>query len=219
MQFVYHPESGAERLVVEGEIYHYIFKVRRHQKGEVIALRNLQDGILYRYRIEEVDRRQAVLVLVDSEKKEVAPKRFFHLLWCVIDPKAIEKALPSLNEIGVGKITFIYCERSQKNFTLRFEKLQKILIASSQQCGRSRLMELEVAGSLAEALARYPQTPALDFGGEAMGCGELERLCVGPEGGFSADERALFAKVVGFDTPLVLRSETAACAASARVVL
>ena len=137
MQFVYHPDAGEEILKIEGEIYNYIFKVRRHKNGEVIPLRNMEDGYLYFYRIDEEDRRKATLILVEKEHTEIVPKGFFHLLWCIVDPKTIEKTLPMLNEIGVGKITFIYCERSQKNFRLRLDKLQKILINSSQQCGRS----------------------------------------------------------------------------------
>jgi len=220
MRFFYHPEAGSSSLVVEGEYYNYLFKVRRHKEGEEIAARNLEDGFLYIYRIESVRRREATLTLVHKESKEVLPKRFFHLLWCVVDPKTIEKTLPTLNELGVGKITFIYCDRSQKNFKLRLEKLQKILINSCQQCGRSRLMELEVAKDLQSVIDA--DTVVIDFSDKTLGCADnIEKALVGPEGGFSQEERKLFEglKILGFDTELILRSESAAVAVASKVLV
>lgn len=220
MQFVYHPDAGCEIVHVDGEIYTYIFKVRRHRKGDEIALRNMQDGYLYRYQIVEVFRRQATLTLVHKEHKEIVSKRFLHLLWCIIDPKTIEKALPPLNELGVAKISFVYCDRSQKNFKLRLEKLQKILINSSQQCGRSRLMELEVIKSFDEAVKRYEEIVFIDFSEEKIGCADnVKRAFIGCEGGFSEDEREKMQRVIGFDTPLILRSETAAVAIAGKVLV
>jgi len=219
MQFVYHPDAGEEILKIEGEIYNYIFKVRRHKKGEVIPLRNMEDGYLYFYRIDEVERRKATLVLVNKEHKEIVPKRFFHLLWCIVDPKTIEKTLPMLNEIGVGKITFVYCERSQKNFRLKLEKLKKILINSSQQCGRSRLMELEIINSLDEVLQKYDNIVLIDFCKEKLErLDNIERALVGPEGGLTQKEREKFETIRGLDG-FVLRSETAAVAVSAKVLV
>ncbi|BAF70681.1 16S rRNA (uracil(1498)-N(3))-methyltransferase [Nitratiruptor sp. SB155-2] len=220
MQFVYHPKAGVQTLQIEGETYNYIFKVRRHRKGETIAIRNMEDGTLYWYEIVEVSRREAVLELRKSEKKEVEPKRFFHLIWCIVDPKTVEKTLPMLNEIGVSKITFVYCDRSQKNFKLKLEKLRKILINSSQQCGRSRLMELEILLSLDEVIKKYNDIVLVDFCEEKLSCTDnVERVLIGPEGGVTKEERALFEKVKGLDTPMVLRSETAAVATASKVMI
>ena len=220
MQFVYHPKAGELELLIEGEIYNYIFKVRRHKKGEEIALRNMRDGFLYHYCIIHVTRRQALLKLVRQEHKEVVPARFFHLLWCIIDPKIVEKTLPMLNELGVSKITFLYCARSQKNFRLRFDKLQKILINSCQQCGRSRLMELEVLESLEEAMARYEDIVLIDFSEEKLSCADaIARALIGPEGGVTPDERKLFKIIKGLDTSMVLRSESAAVAVASKILL
>ena len=219
MEFLYHPEAGKEIMNIEGERYNYLFKVRRHKKGEVIHLRNMQDGVLYRYRIEEVHRREATLVLIDKKKKEVIPKRFFHLLWCVVDPKTIEKTLPMLNEIGVSKITFVYCDRSQKNFRLKLEKLRKILINSSQQCGRSRLMELEIISSLNEVLQKYDNIVLIDFCEKKLECSDnIERVLVGPEGGLTQKERKKFENIRGLDG-FILRSETAVVAVSGKVMV
>lgn len=220
MQFVYHPQSGQDILVVQSEIYNYIFKVRRHKKGEVIAFRNMEDGYLYFYRIDGVDRRKATLILTGKEYKEVVPKKFFHLLWCVVDPKTIEKTLPMLNELGVGKISFVYCARSQKNFRLNLDKFQKIVINSSQQCGRSRLLELEILQDLKEALEKYTDIVLIDFSEDLLSCSDrIQRVLIGPEGGMTPKERERFTQVKGLDTPMILRSGTAAVSVSAKAMV
>ena len=222
MQFVYHPKSGEEILEIEGEVYNYLFKVRRHKKNERVAFRNLKDGFLYFYDITEVSRKRALLTLVHREKKEIMPKKSFHLIWCVVDPKTVEKTLPMLNEIGVGKITFVYCDRSQRNFKIKPEKLQKILINSCQQCGRSSLMEISFAKNLSKIIKETNNIVVLDFSEKRVkNTDNIENIVVGPEGGFSEKERELFRdlKVLGLDTETVLRSETAALAVSMKVLL
>ena len=218
MQFVYHPKAGEAVLAVDGESYNYIFKVRRHKRGEIIAFRNLKDSYLYFYKIDEVSRRKGVFELIDKEDKELKPKRSFHLFWCVIEPKVIEKTLPMLNEIGVGKISFVYCARSQKNFTIKLDRLRKILINSCQQCGRSHLMELEILKDLDETLKRYNDIALIDFSEKKLSCADtITKALIGPEGGFTSSERAKFSQIFGLDS-FVLRSETAAVAVSAKVL-
>lgn len=220
MQFLYHPEAGQAKVFLQDEYYRYIFKVRRHKKGETVALRNLKDGYLYSYLIEDVTKKEAILTLVYKEFLEIKPKRFFHLLWCVIDPKTIEKTLPMLNELGVSKISFVYCKRSQKNFRLKLDKLHKILINSNQQCGRSDIIELEVIKSLKEALSRYENIVLIDFSDNYIDCADnIQRAFIGPEGGFSEDEREYFTLIKGLDTKMILRSESAAVAVASKVLV
>jgi len=218
MQFLYHIDSGLPKIEIEGEPYRYIFKVRRHKEGERIALRNLQDEFLYFYKIEKVARRTAELLFLEKEEKVVMPKNSIHIGWCIIEPKLIEKTLPMLNELGVKKLSFIYCERSQKNFKLDFDRLNRILINSSQQCGRSKMMELELIPTLREYLKSYSRSAILDFGGRTIKREEkLESILVGCEGGFSNEERVLFKDrtIFTLKTPLILRSESAVVAVSA----
>ena len=220
MQFLYHPEAGQAKVFLQDEDYRYIFKVRRHKKGETIALRNLKDGYLYSYLIEDVTKKEAILTLVHKEFLEIKPKRFFHLLWCIIDPKTIEKTLPMLNEIGVSKISFIYCARSQKNFKLKLDKLQKILINSNQQCGRSDMMVLEIFDTLDKALDKYQNIILIDFCDNKLKCSDnVERVLIGPEGGITSQERKKFKWIRGLNSERILRSETAAIVVASKVVI
>jgi 16S rRNA (uracil1498-N3)-methyltransferase len=222
MLYLYHEDAGQATLKLEGDAHRYLFKVRRHRAGDRLHLRNLQDDRIYRYEISHIDKRTAMLTLEESETLEIKAHRKLHIGWCVIDPKSIEKALPSLNEMGVEKITFIYCDRSQKSFKPDLQRLRKILLGSSQQSGRSEMMQLETAESLDLFLHNNPDAKMLNFSKEYfVGKEEIETIVIGCEGGFTPRETALFApeRIVGFETPLVLKSESAACAVAAKILL
>lgn len=218
MQFLHLPHAGESRLVLEGEAFHYLCKVRRIRAQETLRARNLRDDYLYEYRVEAIGRREATLTLVQSLERRVVPRRFFHLIWAVVDSKSIEKALPMLNELGVGKISFFYARYSQRDVKIDQARLERILIHSCEQSGRSALPEVEVLKNLDEVLARYEAFGVLDFGGEILGAGACERLMVGPEGGFSEEERERLARMKRYSTgeELILRSESAAAWAVAR---
>ncbi len=222
MLYLYQKEAGQPQLTLLGDEHRYIFKVRRHKVDDTLYLRNLEDGLLHRYLITYIDKHSVILELKESQTLEIKAKVPLHIGWCVIDPKNIEKVLPSLNEMGVEKITFIYCARSQKSFKPDFKRWEKILLNSSQQSGRSVMMQLNVAESLEAFIAENPQSYLLNFSEHTLSSQiSIDTIVVGCEGGMTEDEIALFApkKVIGFDTPLVLKSESAICAVAAKILL
>ncbi len=223
MIFLYNDEAGSERIKLRGEEHKYLAKVRRHQVGDIISLRNPNEiKTLYTYTIDTITSREIILLLESTEEKELKPKRFFHLGWCVIDPKTVEKTLPALNEIGVSRISFIYCERSQKNFKIDEKRLKRILRSSNQQCGRSDFMEFCFYKNLETFLAAHPNVKVFDFCQNYLGeKASLKEALIGCEGGFSQKEKELLAtqEVFALDTPLVLRSETAALSVASKVLV
>jgi len=222
MLYLYHEEASQSQLTLSGDAHRYIFKVRRHKADDFLYLRNLKDDLLYEYKVSYIDKRSVILELQKSKILEIKANRPLHIGWCIIDPKSIEKVLPSLNEMGVEKITFIYCKRSQKSFKIDFKRLEKILLNSSQQSGRSEIMTLEMSEDLEVFLTQYPKAKMLNFSeNNFVSHTEIETIVIGCEGGFHEDEVALFKTedIVGFDTPLVLKSESAVCAVAAKVLL
>ena len=222
MVYLFHKEAGKPQLTLLGDEHRYIFKVRRHKAGDTLYLRNLVDGLLHRYHIAALDKQSVFLVLQESRILEVQAKVPLHIGWCVIDSKNIEKVLPSLNEMGVECITFIYCKRSQKSFNLDFKRLEKILLNSSQQSGRSTMMRLDTVDNLEAFLRQNPQSYLLNFSKEKLSSAlTIDTIVVGCEGGLSQEEIALFEahKIIGLDTPLVLKSESAVCAVAAKLLL
>ena len=222
MLYLYHKEAGQPQLTLLGDEHRYIFKVRRHKVDDTLYLRNLEDGLLHRYLITYLDKRSVNLELQESQTLEIKAKVPLHIGWCIIDPKNIEKVLPSLNEMGVEKITFIYCKRSQKSFKVDLKRLEKILLNSSQQSGRSEMMQLEMADDLESFLKVNPESKMLNFSENKVDSQEhIETIVIGCEGGFHEDEVALFKSenMIGFDTPLVLKSESAVCAVASKLLL
>ncbi len=223
MQFLFNENSGSSSLVIDGEQYKYIFKVRRHRTDENIFFRNLEDKNIYQYKIDSIDRRKAVLSLVDSKEKAIEAAKKLHLGWCVIDPKSVEKAIPFLNEIGVDRITFIYCKFSQSKYNINEEKLEKLLLNSSGQCGRSSIIKLSYCDSLKEFLTQNPDSYMFNFSQNNIKDkkDDISTIVIGCEGGFSDEEITLFDKdkVVGVDSSIILRSETAVTVAASVILL
>jgi 16S rRNA (uracil1498-N3)-methyltransferase len=221
VQYLHHKQAGEESILLKDDKHRYIFKVRRHREGEIIALRNLEDDMLYSYEISTLTKKEALLRLKESRSLVVKAKKKLHIGWCLIDPKSIEKILPTLNEMGVDKISFIMCSRSQKNFKIDCKRLERIVLNSSWQCGRSELMRLEPIDSLEEFLNQNPNAIALNFSNKLLdGDSDIDTIVVGCEGGFTEQEIALFGdNIVGLDSPLILKSESAVCAVASKILL
>ncbi len=223
VQFLFSDVAGKETLKLKGEEYKYLFKVRRHNVDDLLYFRTRsQSEEIHTYKVVALDGRSASLELVSTEVKEVGSSKQLHIAWCVIDPKSVEKVLPSLNEIGVSKISFIYCARSQKNFKTDIARYERILETSSQQCGRSKQMIFETFKTLEAFLDENPQTVVLDFCDEVLACeNDVKTVLIGCEGGFSEEERKKLQEFKRFrlDTPMILRSESAAMAIASKVLI
>jgi 16S rRNA (uracil1498-N3)-methyltransferase len=222
MKFLLHDKVGEGELSVTGEDYKYLIKVRRHKIGDLITFRSrgrLSES--YRYRLERTDGRVAYFTLESHHVLPCESSKNLHIGWCLIDPKTIEKTLPMLSELGVAKITFIHCRRSQQNFRLDFERFNRILESSIMQCGRTSLIELCESPNVSTFLKNNPDAVIFDFGGEAMASDEvIDTVVIGCEGGFDESERKAFGdhRIRLFPLPMILRSETAAVAIASRLL-
>ena len=223
MQFIYDKNAKNELLKIEDENYNYIVKARRHKLDDILDFRNLEDDFLYSYKISQIDKKSLFLNLLKKEEKIIENSKKIHLAWCVVDPKTIYENIASLNELGVDKITFVYSDFSQKNFKINFEKLEKILINSSSQCGRSSIIKLDIYKNIDTFIKDNPDTYFLDFSQTSIDSKvlDIKTLMTGTEGGFSKRERELFNKnfIVGFSSNLILKSQTAIISATSKIIL
>ena len=223
MQFIYDKNAKNELLKIEDENYNYIVKARRHKLDDILDFRNLEDDFLYSYKISQIDKKSLFLNLLKKEEKIIENSKKIHLAWCVVDPKTIYENIASLNELGVDKITFVYSDFSQKNFKINFEKLEKILINSSSQCGRSSIVKFDLCKNIDTFIKDNPDTYFLDFSQTSIDSKvlDIKTLMIGTEGGFSKRERELFNKnfIVGFSSNLILKSQTAIISATSKIIL
>lgn len=224
MQYIYNELSADEILNIQDDSFTHIFKARRTRVGERLSFRNLKDSNLYIYEVVSISKKSAQCVLVEIKEHSNKEQKEFFLAWCVVDPKTIEKTLPTLNEMGVSKIYFIYSDFSQKNFKIDFQKLSKILIYSSQQCGRDNLMELEIFSSLDHFIKSVQEFGVVDFSPnrlENIKSNVPKTWLVGPEGGFSQNEKKILQNyiTIGFNTNNILKSESAVVAITSKIIL
>jgi 16S rRNA (uracil1498-N3)-methyltransferase len=222
MQFNFCEVVGEKNLSLHVKEYSHIFKVRRIAVGAELDFSNLSDGKIYTYQIDDINKKEANLTLIGTkEVKEVSTCRV-HIGWCVVDPKTVEKHIAMLNEMGVDKITFVYADFSQKNYKVDEKRLKRILINSCEQSGRATLLEIEVLNSVEEYLKFYPKSIVVDFSKNFLdGSEKIESFLVGPEGGFSQEERDLFTcrDIFGLKSPNILRSETAVVGVCAKLAM
>jgi len=223
MIYIFEESAGEETLHLKGELHKYLVKVRRHAVGDTISFRS-QKSIenLHTYKIVEVEPRSLSLELISSQLQEVKAQKDLHVAWCVIDSKSVEKVLASLCEIGVSKISFIFCQRSQKNFKLDLKRYERIVEASMQQSGRTSFLEFDSYKNIAAFIQEFPDTKVFDFTDTILdGESNFSRVLIGCEGGFSTSEKELLKtqEVFRLNSPMILRSESAVMAVASKILL
>lgn len=217
MVYFYDKFAGEQSLVLQNDQFLHL-KARRARAGERIDVRNLKDGASYLYEIAEISHKGAALNLV-FKSSVFTPPHDFCIAWAVVESAVIEKSLPALNEMGVGRLALVYADLSQKNVRLDPQRMERILINSSQQCGRNSIMQIEVLGGSDELAQRYENVSLIDFGGKNIDIfGGEEIAFVGPEGGFSPREREKFKNAYALNSPYILRSNTALIATCSKLI-
>lgn len=117
-------------------------------------------------------------------------------------------------EIGITTLVPLLTERTIKK-DISIERLQRIIIEATEQSGRNTVMELAPVTTLSTFLDQYPHTIIFDTLGTNPSVLPIDsHACiVGPEGGWSEKERALFKERKTPSHSLgntILRTETAA---------
>ena len=131
----------------------------------------------------------------------------------------VEKA----TELGAARLLPVITRRTIAE-RVRLDRLESIAIEAAEQCGRTILPEITEPQPLAQFIQtlQRPLYFADETGGAALASSlrpEPAAILVGPEGGFTNDERALIrgsSNVTPVSLgPRILRAETAALAALA----
>lgn len=206
--------------ISEERIVHQVRNVFRLVTGDRVIVFD-GSGEEFESEIIEADKKCLKLKILDS-KKVFVPEKEITLFMSVIKKENFELVCEKACELGVSKIVPIITERTlMKN--LNRERIEKILIESSEQCGRGNVPEFGEAKKLEEIL-NEENLLVCDMGGESLKNFSLSTSqsslspLVGPEGGWTEDERKKFTeknlKIVSLGKT-VLRAETAGIVAVA----
>jgi 16S rRNA (uracil1498-N3)-methyltransferase len=206
--------------LAEGE-WHHLQRVRRLRDGEVITV---GDGS-GRWRAVRLG---PVLEPCGSIVTDPAPHPRLTVAFAPAKGDRPEWVVQKLTELGVDRIVPLRAERGvvrwdDERAPRQVERLQRVAREAAAQSRRTWLPEVTTPVDLAQAL-RWGAVSIADAG--APGLGESPSLArpavlVGPEGGWSEQERRLAAELgvpVVELGPHVLRAETAAVAAGVLLV-
>ena len=220
--------TGAELALPEAAAAHLV-RVLRLEPGDACVLFN-GDGHDYAARLLSADKRGArALVGAASAVDNESPLRIT-LLQGIARGEKMDWILQKATELGVAAVLPVSSERSEVRLEgeragKRVAHWRSVVVAACEQSGRACIPPVAAPAPLAQAVAALA-TPArflLDpLAAQAVSAAVVPTgecvLAVGPEGGWSPNDRALL-QAAGFGGlrlgPRVLRTETAGLAAIA----
>lgn len=219
----------------EPEIFFQLTKVLRAQAHDRIVL---LDSLLsspnekqkpifeYWYELSNVGKKNIELQLLEKKANDHELPFQLELLLCLPNkPDKLEFMLQKAVELGVTGITLLESDFTQMKHQLKRERLEKIMMEAAEQSERGCLPKLIVAeaklkaflsenrGDVLVALEKIAEDQQRHIRLQEIARTPLVKILIGPEGGFSPEERALFYKLQLPCFSLgkrVLRMETAA---------
>lgn len=204
---------------------HYLSGVMRLRPGDAVLVFNGRDGE-WQARLVETSKRGGSL----SVTAQTGPQRDPPDLWLAFAP--IKKArtdfiVEKATEMGAARILPVQTEHTNSD-RIRQDRLQAHAVEAAEQCGGTFVPPVEALQPLSALLGGWDPARRILWADEAR-AGPAQALAglprgpwailIGPEGGFSAPERAHLGRLP-FVTPVslgprILRADTAAVAALA----
>ena len=217
------PLSQGAVVPIEGGQAHYLTGVMRLKPGAPVRLFDDGSG---EWLAEVTEMRKRDLTLTVTA--HLAPRETVPDLWLLAAPikkGRIDWLVEKACELGVARIVPVITQRTIVD-RLNLDRLRAHMIEAAEQCGRTALPELAEPRRLRELLRDWPADRMLIHADEDGGAplAAVARpgpaaILIGPEGGFTAEERELIraipsARGVSLG-PRILRADTAAAAAVA----
>lgn len=212
------PDSNLTHIQIPEDEQHHIKNVLRIKEGDCVHFTDGK-GLLAEAEIHYAGKKTVAHIL--AHKIQDYPfSRKLHLL--IAPTKNIDRTeffLEKAVELGVHKVSFFFCERSERK-NLNLDKMQKKMIAAAKQSRRYYFPEIQLAATLAEALPDPAEGEILaahcDEGFTRKALQDFTaiknlQIFVGPEGDFSPGELQLLQKhACGISLGIQrLRTETA----------
>jgi 16S rRNA (uracil1498-N3)-methyltransferase len=171
------------------------------------------------------------LLAIVERVREQTPHPDLHYLFAPLKHARLDYMVQKAVEMGAGKLCPVITQFTQVH-RVNLDRMRANAIEAAEQCGILAIPECEAPGKLAEVLAEWDAARRLIFCDESADIANPSQalakltsgptaLLIGPEGGFSEEERADLLKRP-YVTPLslgprILRADTAAVAALALV--
>jgi len=219
--FVRHPLSGGVAVDLDGAQANYLGNVLRLGVGAELLVFDGESGEWLARIVEAGKKRMALTVELRTREPETIPD--VRLAFAPVKRAQTDWLVEKATELGAAGLQPVMTQRTVAE-RVKLERLEAIAIEAAEQCGRTRLPEIMEPVTLKQLLTASDRRLyfADETGGEpaahAFAAGPATIL-IGPEGGFTEEERALVRAAPGSMPislgPRILRAETAALAALA----
>jgi 16S rRNA (uracil1498-N3)-methyltransferase len=228
--FVDAPLATGGRVALEREQGHYLGNVLRLGAGDSILIFNGHDGE-WRAHIEG-RKRPEHLTLTEQTRPQETPCDL-HLLFAPLKHARLDYMVQKAVEMGASLLAPTLTQFTQVS-RVNTERMRANAIEAAEQCGILNLPGIDEPQPLARRLSERdgqrllvfcdeaaPQSDPLKALGSEAGKTKGLDVLIGPEGGFSEEERALLLRQPCLMRlslgPRILRADTAAVAALALV--
>ncbi len=227
--WVPHPLTVGAELQLPPGVARHIRQVLRMQVGQEVLLFNGLDGRDYRGNLLKVDKKGVFVQITSMTAIEPLPDLRIKLALGISRGERMDIAIQKSVELGVQEIAPLITVRTQVKLPAqrrekRLQHWRGIVINACEQSGRRWLPELQPMETYQTWLERREENVLFMDPEAETGLADLKKpestLCflIGPEGGFSQEERKA-ALAVGCRAirlgPRILRTETAPLAAIA----
>jgi 16S rRNA (uracil1498-N3)-methyltransferase len=220
--------EGAE-VTLGREQSHYLLDVMRLGEGDAVLLFNGRHGE-WLARLSGGSRKAARLVAERCTRPQPETPTL-ELLFAPLKHARLDYMVQKAVEMGVGRLSPVITQHTQVS-RLNLDRMQANAVEAAEQCGVLSVPEIVPERRLGAVLGSWDSTRTLVFCDEEASLSEgLDALratsgrpvsvLIGPEGGFSQEERAQLLGLPGVVRlslgPRILRADTAAVAALAVV--
>ncbi len=218
------PLAAGQTVPLSRDQAHYLFGVMRLNTGDAIFVFNGSDGE-WRAEVTAESKRAGHLVLQSQTKPQQMPPDLW-LLFAPIKKARTDFIVEKATEMGSARIVPVQT-RFTNSERINRDRLQAHAVEAAEQCGGTFVPEVAPLVRFDRLLADWNPERRLMFCDESlvgaraslMAAGPTTKwaIIIGPEGGFSEEERT---KLQGLDFvtpvslgPRILRADTAAVAA------
>jgi 16S rRNA (uracil1498-N3)-methyltransferase len=226
--FVEDPLQTAADIVLTREQAHYLGHVLRLSPGDAVEVFNGRDGAWLAY-LADVSKK-AVSIRCERLVSAALPPPDIDYLFAPLKHARLDYMVQKATELGVRRLRPVMTQRTIAE-RVNLGRMKANAIEAAEQCNLVYVPEVLEPQPLAKAIAAWDPARALIFCDETAalpspvaalgGLATPAAVLVGPEGGFTDDERRLLRAqtyVVPISLgPRILRADTVAIAALAVV--
>jgi 16S rRNA (uracil1498-N3)-methyltransferase len=222
------------RVPLDRAQMNYLFNVLRRKAGDAVLIFNGRDGE-WRALLEPAGRKDFVLAVAERTRAQPTPGDL-HYLFAPLKHARLDYMVQKAVEMGASRLRPVLTRHGQVE-RVNLDRMRANAIEAAEQCGILTLPEIAEPAAFAAVIESLEPARLIVFCDEdadvkdpvaALAAARTNgegapplAVLIGPEGGFSDDERAALTRlprVVRLSLgPRILRADTAAVAALALV--